>query len=103
MAFKHEVTQKDIDKWKEEKGEVFEMEFEDGKHFYLHLPNRITTKLVMECMARSAVMDAADVVVKNCWLKGDQEIKDDIGKYHITIAKQVEKILEVKDASLKKL
>lgn len=95
------VTKKQIDEWKEKHGQVFKIEFEDGKEVYLKKPNRKTLSYAMTQMQTNPLA-FAEVILKQCFLAGDEEIttNDD---YFLGASSQLEGLMEVKSAELKKL
>lgn len=95
------ITQEQIQAWKAKYGEVFKISFEDGKEVYLKKPDR---KIMSYAMTKSQTnpLGFAEVVLNQCFLGGDQEVKTN-DDYFLGAAAQLEQILEVKNAALKKL
>lgn len=95
------VTKEQIEAWRKQHGEVYEMNFEDGKSCYLSRPSR---KIVGLILAKSAAnpLAGAEVVLANCWLGGDDVIKEDAG-YMVGIAAKIDQIVGVKTAEIKNL
>ena len=94
------VTKAQIEIWKKKHGEIFELTVGDKKA-YLHKPDRNTLRLAFS-KAATDPMGMTEVVLTNCWLGGDNEVKDD-NSYFVGAMSQVQELIEVKEASLKKL
>jgi len=94
------VTKAQIEIWKKKHGEIFEL-IVGNKTGFLHKPDRNTLRLAFS-KAATDPMGMAEVVLANCWLGGDEEIKTD-DSYFVGAMSQVQELIEVKEASLKKL
>ena len=94
------VTKAQIEIWKKKHGEIYELIVEDKKA-YLCKPDRNTLRLAFS-KAATDPLGMAEVILTNCWLGGDDEIKDD-NSYLVGAMSQVQEIIEMKEASLKKL
>jgi hypothetical protein len=94
-------TQQDIDRWKQEYDEVHVLKVGD-KTAYLHDPDMLTTSLAMSKIANRDVFGSALVILENCWLGGDEEIKRK-PKYISNSLQFVNAIIEEMDASMEKL
>lgn len=44
----------------------------------------------------------ADAILQNCWLEGDEALKED-DKYFLSLVPQIDEIIEVEEVALKKL
>ncbi len=94
-----DITPAMIEGWKKKYGDVFIVEA-DGKRAYLRRPDRQT-------IAAAAVIGGADgfkqkeIVIRNCWLGGDRELVE-ADKYFLSLAAQVDSIVEIVEVSLKK-
>ena len=100
METKKEITQEQIDKWKQQYGAVFEITVEDKKA-YLKPPDR----KILSCATVEAGKDPFafnDIILKNCWIGGDEEIRD-VESYSLAAGSQLDKIIEFREASIKKL
>ncbi len=108
--------QKQIDEWKQQYGEVHllsvskkpstgemvgEMDDEDTFKAYLKKPDRSTRNYAISTMPRS-IIQAGEAVVKNSWLGGDPELKDD-PEYSASAALQAIELIDTYETSLKKL
>ena len=91
-------TKEQIKEWKAKPGELFEITVED-KSCILHRPTR------KDLSYASAVKDPikmSEVMLNALWVAGDEEIKEDDSLFLAAIQK-MQKILEVKEAEIKKL
>lgn len=99
MATK-KVLQEQIAQWKEEYGKVYSFTA-DGKLCYLRKPTR-------KALSAAAVIGQKDplryneVLIANCWLGGDEELKTD-DAYFLGLSAKVGELVEVKEGELKEL
>ncbi|MDO5654752.1 MAG: hypothetical protein Q4G27_01270 [Flavobacteriaceae bacterium] len=94
------ITDKQIQDWKKKHGEIFKIEFEDGKSIYLKKPTRQVLKLAMT-MLQTDPLRMVETIIKNCQLGGDNIEGND--SYLFGASTQIDKIIEIKQAELKKL
>lgn len=101
METKTEKTiEKKIATWKEQYGNVYQVEV-GGHVAYLKKPSRKT-------LGAAAVLGKADpmkyneVLLNNCWIEGDETIKTDDSLF-LGVSAQLAEIIEIKEATLKKL
>ncbi|TCI93677.1 hypothetical protein [Tenacibaculum sp. M341] len=94
-----EITQEQINNWKQQHGDVFEISVDEAKG-YLKKPDRKTLSYAMT-NAQTNPLGFAEVIMENCWLGGDEEIKVNDG-YFLAAAGQIDKLIEIKEAELKK-
>lgn len=97
----NKIEQKQIDAWKAQHGEIFSVDFTDGKIAYLKKPTRKILKAAMAKM-QTDPMSFAERILTDCWLGGDDEVKTN-DDYFFGAAEQLEGLMEVKKAELKKL
>tara|TARA_R110000796_G_scaffold63139_4_gene145521 strand:- start:5617 stop:5940 length:324 start_codon:yes stop_codon:yes gene_type:complete len=87
------------------KGAEFTIEV-NGKVAYLKKPDRITIEnalgLAMPIQGRPQYIRAGEIVLLNCWVGGDDEIKTD-DELLIPAAMQAFQIIQAKTAVLKKI
>lgn len=94
------VTKDMISKWKKQYGKIFMVEV-DGRIAYLKRPDR-------KALAMAAVVSKNDpikyneIVLNNCWLEGDEEIKTDDALF-LGVSGKLAEIIEIKEAELKEL
>ena len=93
-------AQKEADKVKETGAKVHELTVED-KIAYLRSPNRMVMSLAMAEQSKGDIVGMAEVLLENCWISGDDEIKTD-DAYFLGAMSEIEDIIEIKSASLKK-
>ena len=94
------ATAEQITAWKQQYGQVYEIVIE-GKRCYLHQPTRQVLSLAM-AKAQTNPLAFAETLVENCWLDGDAIIKTDDG-YFLGLSAQLDALIQVKTATLKKL
>lgn len=95
-----EFTKEAIEKAKKEHGEVFLLEFEGGLSALLKKPTRAQVGHAMS--AGSDPVKKAEILITNCWVEGDEQIKTDPGLL-IGAIPTLDQIIEVKAAEVKKL
>lgn len=95
------VTKKQIEEWKAKHGEIFKIEFEDGKEVFLKKPSRKVLSYAMTKMQDNPLA-FAEVILNQCFLGGHEEVKTD-DDYFLGASSQLEGLMEVKSAELKKL
>lgn len=97
-------TDEQLKEWKEKYGEnnVFEVAVDD-KRCVLHKPTRqnISYALAASSGSKDAVK-MQEALLGGCWIDGDAEIKTDDACF-FAVSAQIEGMMEVKQAELKKL
>lgn len=91
-------TKEQIAEWKSKHGDLFEISV-DGKSCILRKPNRKDLSYV------SVVKDPmkmSEVMMKQLWVAGDEEIREQDDLFLAAIPK-MEEVLKVKEATIKKL
>lgn len=91
-------SKEDINKWKVTHGDLFEISVE-GKSCVLHKPTR------QDLSYASVIKDPikmSEVMLKQLWVAGDEEIKTDDELFMAVVAK-MDEVLKVKEAEIKKL
>lgn len=95
-----QTMEQKIAEWKARYGEVYEVEV-DGHTCYLHKPDRKT-------LSAAAVVGGNDplkyneILLKNCWIEGDERIKTD-DELFLGVGGKLGEIIKVAEASIKKL
>lgn len=95
-----EITQAQIEQWKAQHGEVFKISV-GKKVCYLRKPSR----KALSYAALSAQTDPLkynEVILNDCWLAGDEEIKTDNGLF-LSVSQKLPSLIEIKEAELEKL
>lgn len=84
-------------------GNVIEIVFADGKKCFLKKPSRQVVGMAMT-KSRSNAMALPEVILENCWLDGDPEVKDMETNYGylIGLTEKVDEIFSTKTAEVKK-
>jgi len=95
-----EATKEQIAEWKAKYGEIFKLEIED-KSCYLRKPDRKVLSAAMS-LSKSDPIKFNEVLLNNCWLAGDEEIKYS-DEYFMGASAQLDKLMEYKVAELKKI
>lgn len=96
----YKATEKQIAEWKTANKDVY-MITVDGRVCYLRRPNR--KELSYATVAgKSDPMKFNEVILNQCWLGGDEEIKTDDSLF-MGVATQLATLVEVKEAEIKKL
>lgn len=94
------ATPEDIAKWKKKHGDVFAYE-SDGKICYLRRPSRQVISAAT-VSGQNDPFNFAQVIIENCWLGGDDELRT-ADKYFMGLSQKVNEIVEIKVGELKKL
>ena len=101
METKVEKTiEQKISEWKAKHGDVFQVEV-DGRVAYLNRPDR-TVLGAAAVTGKSDPMKYNEVILNNCWLEGDEEIRTNDAMF-LGVSAQLAEIIEIKEATLKKL
>lgn len=104
MAKKENITNPtpaQITAWKSAYKTVHKLTVED-KVAYLRNPDRRTLSAAMTKIAKGDIVGGSEVILENCWLGGDEEIKNDDDLFVGAVSK-VGELIEVKSAELEKL
>lgn len=97
---KKTITKEIIENWKKQYGKIFQVEV-DGRFAYLKKPDR-------KALAMAAVVSKNDpikyneIILNNCWLEGDEEIKTDDALF-LGVSGKLAEIIDIKEAELKEL
>ena len=95
-----EISQEQIDAWKKQHGDIYAIKV-DGKTAYLKKPDRKTLSFA-SVAGQKDPMKFNEIILENCFIGGDEEIKKDDSLSLAASAKIVE-LIEVKEAELVKL
>lgn len=95
-----EATEAQIKEWKSKYGDVFEVLVEDKK-CYLRKPDRKILGLATS-VGQKNPMKFNEIILHNCWLAGDEEIKTD-DDYFLGVGAKLETLIQIKEAEIKKL
>lgn len=94
------ITQEQIDAWKKKHGDVYLVEV-DGRKACLKKPDRRILGAAA-VVGKSDPMKYNEILLGNCWLGGDEEIKTDDALF-LGVSAKLADLIEVKEAELKKL
>lgn len=101
METKVEKTiEQKISEWKAKHGDVFQVEV-DARVAYLKRPDRKVLGAAA-VTGKSDPMKYNEVILNNCWLEGDEEIRTNDAMF-LGVSAQLAEIIEIKEATLKKL
>ncbi len=95
-----QATEEKIAQWKALYRDIYEIEV-DGSVCYLKKPDRATMKAVASVGTGDPIR-ANEILLENCWLGGDDNIKTDDDKF-FGVSSQLANLIEIKQAELKKL
>jgi hypothetical protein len=93
-------SQEKIGEWKRMYGSVYRIRVED-KECYLKPPSRKTLGYA-SVAARTNPLKFNEVLLNDCWLSGNEEIKTDDTLF-LSVGQKLDELLEVKEAALEKL
>lgn len=94
------ITSEQIEAWKKKHGDVFCVTVGD-KVAYLKRPDRKTLGAAA-VVGKNNPMKYNEILLENCWLDGDPEIKTDDALF-LGVSAKLGELVEVKEAELKKL
>lgn len=93
-----EPTADDIAAWKTKHGDVYAVSI-DGKTAYLKKPSR---KAIGFSLSAKDPIKAKELLLKDMWLGGDETMLEN-DSYFLSLAGEVDKIIEIKEAEVVKL
>lgn len=96
----YQASDEQIAAWKKEHGDVF-VYTADGKRCYLKKPDRNTLS-VAAAMGMANPLRYNEILLENCWLGGDEQIRTADG-YFLGISQKLSELVEIKEGELKKL
>lgn len=94
------ASQEQIQQWKGKYGEIFRITVED-KECYLKKPNRKTIGYATVA-AKDNPLKFGEVILRDCFIGGDEEFKTDDTLFLSANGKLAE-LIEIKEAELEKL
>ena len=92
--------QEQIEQWKKQYGDVFKLTIED-KTAYLKKPGRKVLSYASSIGTKDP-MKFNEIILNECFIGGDEEIKTD-DAYFLAASAKLAEIIEVKEAELVKL
>lgn len=96
----YKPTKKEITELKARHGQLFMITVDD-KACVLKKPSRKVLSLASS-VATKDPMKFNEIILKNCWVAGDEEIKTD-DDYFLGASSKIAEIIEIKEAELVKL
>ena len=93
-------TPEQIAEWKKAHGEVFIATSAKGD-VYISKPTRPILGLILT-KAKTDILAAAEVILMNCWLQGDETLKED-GGFKLGLVSQLDAIIETVQVEVKKI
>lgn len=95
------ATEEQVAEWKNKyPSGIYRYEVE-GKACYLRKPDRKTLSAA-SVLGKADPMKYNEVILRNCWLAGDEEIKTDDSLF-LGISGKLAELIEIKEGELKKL
>lgn len=94
------ITKEQIQEWKKQYKDIFVIRVEDKKA-YLRTPDRNTLSYA-STLATKDPLKFNEVVLNNCWLGGDEEIKTDDALF-LAASSKLPDLIQIKEATLEKL
>ena len=94
------VTKEQIQEWKKQYKDVFVISVEDKK-VYLRTPDRKTLSYA-STLATKDPLRFNEVILENCWLGGDEEIKTN-DELFLAVSSKLPDLIQIKEATLEKL
>lgn len=100
MEKQEKTIEQKVVEWKDRYGDVFQVEV-DGHVAYLKKPDRRALGAA-SVIGKTDPIKYNEVLLNNCWLEGDEVIKKDDALF-LGVSAQLAEIIEIKEATLKKL
>ena len=94
------VTKEQIQEWKKQYKDIFVISVEDKK-VYVRTPDRKTLSYA-STLATKDPLRFNEVILENCWLGGDEEIKTDDSLF-LAVSSKLPDLIQIKEATLEKL
>jgi hypothetical protein len=94
------ATKEQIESWKANHGEVYRIQVE-GKACYLKQPSRKTLGYA-SLAGKENPLKFNEVLLRDCWLGGDEAIKTDDTLF-LSVSAKLSELIALKEAELEKL
>ena len=94
------ITKEQIQEWKNQYKDIFVISVEDKK-VYLRTPDRKTLSYA-STLATKDPLKFNEVILNNCWLGGDEEIKTN-DELLLAVSSKLPDLIQIKEATLEKL
>ena len=94
------ITKEQIQEWKKQYKDIFVISVEDKK-VYLRTPDRKTLSYA-STLATKDPLKFNEVILDNCWLGGDEEIKTN-DELFLAVSSKLPDLIQIKETTLEKL
>ena len=94
------ITKEQIQEWKKQYKDICVISVEDKK-VYLRTPDRKTLSYA-STLATKDPLKFNEVILDNCWLGGDEEIKTN-DELFLAVSSKLPDLIQIKEATLEKL
>ena len=94
------ITKEQIQEWKKQHKDIFVISVADKK-VYLRTPDRKTLSYA-STLATKDPLKFNEVILDNCWLGGDEEIKTN-DELFLAVSSKLPDLIQIKEATLEKL
>lgn len=94
-------SQEQIDAWKRQHGDVFKLDVEGGYTCYLKKPTRRIYSMALS-QGQKSPMRFNEIIINNCWIAGDEQIRDDDDLFYAACG-QIDVLIPEVAADIKKL
>lgn len=96
-----DALQNQINAWKAEHGEIYYFKVGDNKECYLKKPSRQTLSYAAVA-AQTDPLQYNEVILNDCWLAGDEDIKSDTGLF-LSISQHLPSLVQMVTVEMVKL
>lgn len=97
-----EITAQQIEQWKQQHKDIYQISVDD-KTCYVRKPKRQELSYAMVgSNGGKDIVKMQEILVKSCWLGGDEEMMTDDSMF-FALAEKVSELIPKKEAELKKL
>lgn len=94
-------TKDQIELWKREYGDVFKLDVEGGYTCYLKKPTRRIYSMALS-QGQKSPMRFNEIIINNCWIAGDEQIREDDDLFYAACG-QIDVLIPEVAADIKKL
>lgn len=94
-------SQEQIETWKRQHGDVFKLDVEGGYTCYLKKPTRRIYSMALS-QGQKSPMRFNEIIINNCWIAGDEQIRDDDDLFYAACG-QIDVLIPEVAADIKKL
>ncbi len=94
-------SQEQIETWKRQFGDVFKLDVEGGFTCYLKKPTRRIYSMALS-QGQKSPMRFNEIIINNCWIDGDEQIREDDDLFYAACG-QIDVLIPEVAADIKKL